>query len=126
MQTGNVAIDLPPAKAKSLARRLLESVTLYKQLMADGTPREKAGEIVGEALKAEWGSGRESRYRCFTCRDTGWIEIQVRKTFGEGMETRVRRCDGLCPYILHQREMRAQRQGGAKSMRAAGQVQGRP
>lgn len=56
-----------------------ECLTLRKTLIRDGLEPEEASRITGEGLRQVW-QGREQpwRYLCPFCRDTGWVQREVR------------------------------------------------
>lgn len=63
-----------------ITRAVKEGLETRARLIAEGTDEVDADRIVGESLRRAWGNsigqdGREWRYYCERCKDTGWSEI---------------------------------------------------
>jgi hypothetical protein len=102
-------MDFDKPKGRGLAKALIEAFELWQKLVDDGTSRAEADKIVGHALQVEWGSGREATYRCWKCRDTGYVfHEEPTKLYGPEWPTvrRASRCAPACTFLLYERKHR--------------------
>lgn len=123
-------MDPDKHEAKSLAKALIEALDMRNSLVKSGMVAAEADRIVGQALQAEWGSGREATYRCWKCRDTGYVFAEDKtKLYGPKQSTilRAARCGPGCAFVIYERKKRQDALGtfGSDPFVSAGQTRRR-
>lgn len=122
-----------------LQQGIKAALELRARLLAEGATPKEANAQAGRALWLTWSesTGDERlqpwEFRCLSCRDTGWREVQPPKERLErlyGPQHAVSqpwyvKCDP-CPFIAWQREERRRLKGEPdEPMLAAGQIRER-